>query len=263
MCLLQEIPAKPSGRYDEYNFQKDRSKIVKMIEAVIWDYDGTLVDTRQKNLDVTKEIVFEVLHKNYKEFPALLNLENYERANAGAANWRELYRGEFSMNEEQTNYAGSLWTKYQLLHTTRLELYSGLKEIIVDLGNRYPQAIVSLNSHANILNSLSHNNVETYFKAIIGYEEVDFSKQKPDPDGLLKCITHLNLQGTQGTIVYIGDHETDAHCAINTNKVLGKRRIISIGALYEKEQVHGKWKYQPDHFAFTTGHLPEIISQIN
>jgi HAD superfamily hydrolase (TIGR01549 family) len=234
-----------------------------MIEAVIWDYDGTLVDTRQKNLDVTKEIVLEVLDKNYAEFPALLSLENYERANATSANWRELYAREFSMNEEQTNYAGSLWTKYQLLHTSRLELYRGLPEIIMELGSSYPQGIVSLNSHVNIRNSLSHNKVETYFTAIIGYEEVDFSKQKPDPDGLLKCITHLDLQGTQGTIVYIGDHETDAHCAINTNKVLGKKRIISIGALYEKEQVHGNWKYQPDHFALTTGHLLEIISQIN
>ena len=39
-----------------------------MIEAMIWDYDGTLVDTRQKNLDVTKEIVFEVLNKAMKNF---------------------------------------------------------------------------------------------------------------------------------------------------------------------------------------------------
>ncbi|MEP7373020.1 MAG: HAD family hydrolase [Chitinophagaceae bacterium] len=233
-----------------------------MIEAVIWDYDGTLVDTRQKNLDVTKEIVFEVLNKSHEKFPALLNLENYEKANAGSANWRELYSREFLMNEEQTNYAGSLWTKYQLLHTTRLELYLGLREIIRELGNKCQQGIVSLNSHANIRNSLSHNNVEKFFSAVIGYEEVDFSKQKPDPDGLLKCITHLGLQATTGTIVYIGDHETDAHCAFNTNKVLGKKKIVSIGALYEKEQAHGSWNYQPDHIAFTTGQITEIIEAI-
>jgi N-acetyl-D-muramate 6-phosphate phosphatase len=233
-----------------------------MIEAVIWDYDGTLVDTRQKNLDVTKEIVLEVLNKSYEEFSALHSLENYEKANTRSANWKELYSREFLMNEEQTSYAGSLWTKYQLRHTSRLELYRGLQETITEIGKNYPQGIVSLNSHANIRNSLSHNGVANYFNAIIGYEEVDFSKQKPHPDGLLKCITHLGLHTTRGTIIYIGDHETDAHCAFNTNQLLGKKRIISIGALYEKEQAHKNWNFQPDHIAFTTGHIPEIIRTI-
>jgi N-acetyl-D-muramate 6-phosphate phosphatase len=203
-----------------------------MIEAVIWDYDGTLVDTRQKNLDVTKEIVFEVLNKSYEEFPALMSLENYEKANSRSANWRVLYAREFLMNEEQTNYAGSLWTKFQLRNNSTLDLYKGLREIIMEIGINLQQGIVSLNSHENIRKSLLHNNVENYFDAIIGYEEVNFAKQKPDPDGLLKCISHLNLHTGSGTIVYIGDHETDAHCAFNTNRVLGKKRIVSIGALY-------------------------------
>jgi N-acetyl-D-muramate 6-phosphate phosphatase len=233
-----------------------------MIEAVIWDYDGTLVDTRQKNLDVTKEIVFEVLNKSHVEFPALLNLTEYEKANARSANWKDLYSREFLMNEEQTNYAGSLWTRYQLLNTSKLELYRGLRETIIELAASYLQGIVSLNSHANIRNSLSNNSVESYFNAIIGYEEVDFAKQKPDPDGLLKCITHLDLPTSNGTIVYIGDHETDAHCAINTNRALGKKRIVSVGALYERDSTHHHWTYQPDHIAMTTGQIKEIIRSI-
>ena len=234
-----------------------------MIEGVIWDYDGTLVDTRQKNLEVTREIVIEVLNKSYEEFPALLNLVNYEKANSISANWRDLYGREFLMNDEQTNFAGSLWTRYQLLHATMLDLYTGLRETIIKIGNHYPQGIVSLNSCANIRNNLSHNNIENYFSAIIGYEEVDFSKQKPDPDGLLKCITHLDLQHTHGTIVYIGDHETDAHCASNANRALGKKKIITIGALYEKEQAHQHWNHQPDHIALTTSSILEIIKEIN
>ena len=88
---------------------------------------------------------------------------------------------------------------------------------------------------------------------------MDFSKQKPDPDGLLKCINQLELYDRPGTIVYIGDHETDAHCAFNTNRVLGKKRIVSIGAFYEKESAHTNWSHQPDHIAFTTSHIAEII----
>ena len=205
-----------------------------MIEAVIWDYDGTLVDTRQKNLNVTREIVSEVLKKNYEEFPVLLNLENYEKAHTRSVNWRDLYSHEFQMDEVQTDYAGSLWTKYQLLNTSKVNFYNGLPEIISGLGNDYRQAIVSLNSCANITNTLLQNGLQNYFTTIFGYEEVDFSKQKPDPDALLKCIAHLNLIESEGTIVYVGDHETDTHCVFNANRALGKKKIVSIAAFMKK-----------------------------
>lgn len=233
-----------------------------MIEAVIWDYDGTLVDTRQKNLDVTKEIIWEVLQKNYETFPALRSLENYEKANSRSANWRDLYTNEFFMDKEQSDYAGSLWTKYQLRNTTRLELYNGLREIITEIAVSYQQGIVSLNSNANIRSSLAQNAVEHFFSSVIGYEEVDFAKQKPDPDALLKCITHFDFHDSDGTIIYIGDHETDAHCAYNANQYFGKKKIISIGALYEKNHLTGNWKHQPDYIAYNTGDIRNIMKEI-
>jgi len=233
-----------------------------MIEAVIWDYDGTLVDTRQKNLNVTREIVLEVLKKNYEEFPALLNLENYEKAHTSSVNWRDLYSQELQMDDAQTDYAGSLWTKYQLLNESTVNFFDGLPEIIASLGSSYQQAIVSLNSCANISNTLLQNGLHNYFSTIFGYEEVDFSKQKPDPDALLKCISHLNIIDWKGTIVYIGDHETDAHCAFNANRALGKKKVISIAALYEKECTTESWKHQPDYVAFNVKDIPEIIAAI-
>jgi HAD superfamily hydrolase (TIGR01549 family) len=230
---------------------------------VIWDYDGTLVDTRQKNLNVTRDIIREVLKKDYEDFPVLVNLENYEKAHARRVNWRDLYACEFQMNDLQTDYAGSLWTKYQLLNTSSVDFYNGLPEIIASLGNRFRQGIVSLNSLAIITNTLTLNGVHNYFSAIVGYEEVDFSKQKPDPDGLLKCLSHLDLIDKKCKIVYIGDHETDAHCVCNTNKILGEKKVISVAALYEKDCGTHDWKYQPDYFAFNVTDIPEIIAAIN
>ena len=233
-----------------------------MIEAVIWDYDGTLVDTRQKNLNVTRAIIWEVLKKDYEEFPVLLNVENYEKAHTRCVNWRDLYAGEFQMDEVQTDYAGSLWTKYQLLNTSRVNFYNGLPEIIAGLGNRFRQGIVSLNSLAIIGNTLRQVGVRDYFSAIVGYEEVDFSKQKPDADGLLKCLSHLDLVDKKCNIVYIGDHETDAHCVFNANKILGEKKIMSIAALYEKDRSTENWKHQPDFTAFNVTDIPKIIGAI-
>ena len=234
-----------------------------MIEAVIWDYDGTLVDTRQKNLDVTREIIGEVLKKGYQEFPVLLNLENYERAHARCVNWRDLYAGEFQMDEAQTDYAGSLWTKYQLLNSSVVNFYSGLPEVIAGLGNRYRQAIVSLNSLAIINDSLTQNGVRKFFSTIVGYEEVELSKQKPEPDGLLKCLSYLDLIEKDCRIVYIGDHETDAHCVFNVNNTLGRKKVVSVAALYEKNCAVHDWEYRPDYTAFNVKEIPEIIAAIN
>ena len=122
-----------------------------MVKTVIWDYDGTLVDTRQKNLNVTKEVVFEVLNKGHEEFSALHNIQNYQLANSKSANWRDLYAG---------------------------------------------------------------------------------------------------------------DHETDAHCAFNTNEALRKKRIISIGALYEKDYAIENWTYKPDYIAASTNEIVKIVNTI-
>ena len=167
---------------------------------------------------------------------------------------------ELQMDDAQTDHAGSLWTKYQLHNESTVNLYNGLHEIIAGLGERYQQGIVSLNSHAIISNTLRQEGLYNYFSAILGYEEVDFSKPKPDPDALLKCIAYLNLIEKEGTIIYIGDHETDVHCVFNGNRALGKKKIVSIAALYEKKCTTESWKYQPDYIAVNLNDIPEIIS---
>ena len=73
------------------------------INSVIWDYDGTLVDTKTKNLNVTKAIISEITGDINIENSVLNSLENYEQANIRSSNWRELYRNEFGFNKKQIN----------------------------------------------------------------------------------------------------------------------------------------------------------------
>lgn len=233
-----------------------------MIRAVIWDYDGTLVNTAQKNLNVTKAIVIEVLNRIPDEFPALADLPSYQEANSNSSNWRDLYKKEFKMNEDQVDYAGTLWTKYQLLDNTLAIFYHGLNNVITKLSRHYLQGIVSLNSYQNIKNNLQSSNFDVFFNEIIGYEEVGFSIQKPHPAALLKCISNLKLDSREDKIIYIGDHETDAHCAFNANETLKMNKVISIGALYEKDNSIEKWKYKPDYIVSNTNDLLGLIEGI-
>jgi len=102
----------------------------KKILAVIWDYDGTLVDSRRKNLNVTRKIISKILKGDPSEIPTLSTLSNYHQAHIKAANWREFYKGSFGLTEEQTDDAGRMWTEFQTKDSLNLLLITILKIFI-------------------------------------------------------------------------------------------------------------------------------------
>jgi len=234
------------------------------IKAIIWDYDGTLVDTRHKNLNVTRSIVESLIETDADAFTALQSLENYHLANRRRSNWRELYRSELNFSESQIDAAGEMWTAYQLKDDTEVTFFEGIEEVIAEL-TQFPHGIVSQNSKSSIKKLLEKNHLLPYFKHIVGYEEVDFQKQKPEPDGLLSCIEKLSSSDS-GLVCYIGDHETDAQCAHRANHVLMKNkvkvRIVSIGAFYDSGPDPPTWDVRPDYEAHKVEDILDIIDQI-
>jgi HAD superfamily hydrolase (TIGR01549 family) len=233
--------------------------------AIIWDYDGTLVDSRQKNLNVTRKIVSKILKDDPTEIHTLSSLENYHQAHIKATNWREFYKDSFGLTEEQTDDAGRMWTGYQLGDQTSIPLINGVEEAIISLSN-YPQGIVSQNSRENIIQYLKQNNLHSYFKSIIGYEEVDLNKQKPHPEGLMRCIEKLT-DFKPGVVIYIGDHETDAQCALNAKDILSEKspdtKIISLGAFYGFDIDTSGWSVLPDYPVQNAADIKNIVSSFN
>ena len=226
--------------------------------AIIWDFDGTLVDTRQKNLNVTRKILEQITQKKADTFPILSSLENYISATSKATNWHELYTREFGLTKRQTDLAGKLWTEYQLQDNTPTRLFPGVHYVLLELQN-IPHGIVSQNSHSNILKLLNEYGLEDLFKAVIGYEEVDITRQKPEPDGLLACIDKL-CNSSDGNVFYVGDHETDIICADNANAILKRKnsglKISSIAAHYSVVDDISDWNTKPD---FTAEKVEDII----
>ncbi|MDP8268044.1 MAG: HAD family hydrolase [Candidatus Tenebribacter davisii] len=236
-----------------------------MIKAIIWDYDGTLVDTHIKNLKVTRKIIKQITGKEPINIPALADLNNYRVVTNKAENWRTLYKNEFNLKESEIEQAGRLWSEFQLKDETEVPFYDGIVDVIKDLG-KFPHGIVSQNSKENIKQYLHKTSMLGYFKSILGYEEVGSSKQKPAPDGLLQCISEL-VQQEIGTIIYIGDHETDIHCAANASEALRKNesnlKVISIGALYDTDTDISTWQVQPDFSIEKVKDIIEIVRMIN
>jgi len=234
------------------------------VNARTRDYDGTLVDTRQKNLNVTRKIIEKVSGTEWNKFSVLDTLENYHQAHIKTENWREFYKEHFGFDNNQIDATGFMWTAYQLEDQESLPLIDGIKEVLFSL-QRYPQGIVSQNSKAIINQNLKAKNMLDYFKSIIGYEEVELKKQKPNPEGLIMCIERLT-DLKPGIVIYIGDHETDVRCTANANNFLNDKNIdiniVSIGAFYGVNVDTSDWSVLPDYKATKAEDITNIISLV-
>ncbi len=234
----------------------------KNSNIVIWDYDGTLVDTRRKNLNVTRQIVEMISSNDWKNYPAIATPEAYSNANKTSVNWRDFYAREFSFSEEQIDRGGKTWTEFQLRDSTPTPLIAGIEEVVRRLGFAR-QGIVSQNSGDTIRRVLKENGILECFQFIVGYEEVDIRRQKPEPDGLLLCIEKLHCPNAS-SVFYIGDHETDARCALNANVSLmasgSQIRVASIAAHYGDHDDSSGWAMKPDHDATLVDDILRIVN---
>lgn len=233
------------------------------VRAVIWDFDNTLVDSREKNLAVTRRIVRR-LFGSWGRFGFLGSLESYEAVLRRTTNWRDLYRTEFGLNEDEVDAASRLWTELQFEDRTEVAVYAGVPEVLRRL-RHLPHGIVSQNCRRNIRGALEAAALESFFQVVIGYEEVHIRSQKPAPDGFLMCAGLLEAL-TSGVLLYVGDHETDVECAANANTELGRRgsevRVVSVGADYGRDGANREWSIEPDHRARSPEDVARIVEVI-
>jgi len=230
------------------------------IDAILWDYDGTLVNSVPKNIDITKEILAKVAPRLTNDhLPTYLKSESqYHIANHQSKNWQDLYVNYYGMTENEMLEAGTLWTEYQLKNTTPVELFSDIKQTITQID--LPQGICSQNSSNNILKVLTSNNLQHKFKSVIGYDDIPNNMQKPNPFGGLKCLEQIFTNFYNKNIIYIGDHEGDVTFAKNIKKELNNNgTVISVAVKYSNSDTKN-WNDKPDYEINTP---LELISLLN
>lgn len=230
-------------------------------DAILWDYDGTIVNSVPKNIEITKQILAKIAPRLTGEnLPVYLTSENeYHYANHASKNWQDLYINYYGLTETETVDAGKLWTEYQLKNTTPVRLFPGLEEIIKNIN--YPQGICSQNSAKNIQQLLEKYNLISYFDAIIGYDDIPENAQKPSPESGIICLKRLFNKIENKTIIYIGDHEGDVQFARNIERELNKsNKVISVAVSYSGANID-TWKFQPDFIAKYPTDILRLVKQ--
>ncbi len=228
-------------------------------DALLWDYDGTIVNSVPKNIAITKEIIAEIAPRLAGEnLPKYLKSEAaYHVANHESENWQDLYVNYYDMTEEEMLQAGPLWTPYQLADDTPVELFEGMAEVIRQIN--LPQGICSQNSAENIRKLLVAHQLDGHFGSIVGYDDIPSDAQKPHPYSGVECLKRLLPDAPLETLLYVGDHEGDVIFARNIERELGgATRVLAVVVTYSGADPLG-WKHRPDWVIGTPGELLSIV----
>ncbi len=234
------------------------------VSTIIWDFDGTLVDTRQRNYNVVRRLLADATGALPEGIPALRSAEFYDQVTRRYVNWRELYLHEFGFSEAETDRIGRLWSEYQLQDDTPVSVFDGIGDALAAL-TRLQHGVVSQNAEAQIRRTLEGAGIDRYFRFVVGYDGVHIKRQKPEPDGLLACLEALT-GFSAGCVLYVGDHETDITCARNAQRVLRERQldidVHSVAATFIDNGEPRKWRTQPDFVAQRPLDLVSIVRDL-
>jgi len=232
--------------------------------AFIWDFDGTLADTRLRNYRIVRRLLADATGGALDRFPALQTPEHYERVQRRYVNWRDLYVREFGLSEEETDKLGARWSEYQMAEPTPAMVFDGLPEVFRGL-RAAVHGVVSQNARSQIIRTLEAAGLAGRFGAVIGYDSVHLERQKPAADGFLACLAVLSPD-PPSRIACVGDHETDVRCARNAERALRGRgvatEVVSIAVCFVPGDDPMAWTERPDHVAHTPADILRIAREL-
>jgi HAD superfamily hydrolase (TIGR01549 family) len=193
-----------------------------MYNCIIFDIDGTLLDTEIAVLSSLQELVFEELHKNlsFDELRFALGIP-----------------GEVTLNKlgiTNISYCNVKWNIYLKKYFHNVKVFDGIKDTLNKLNEiGILTGIVTSKTKEEFLNDFLPFDLNDYFKLVVCADDTE--KHKPNPDPILKFI---ELSGVdKSKTIYIGDTKYDSDCAFGADidfalALWGAKSSIGINANY-------------------------------
>ena len=171
---------------------------MKHYQAVLYDIDGTLLDTRDMNLYPLLRIIKEELGQDW----------TYDQVKKYLAYTGMQVMEELSIRDKETTYAR--WVRYVNEYPEPAKLFPGLAEALSGIQQAgILQAIVSSKMHAQFEIDMAGKEILPYFATAV--LEEDTPLHKPNPEPLLLCLKRLGIAPEHA--IYIGDMPSDCLAA--------------------------------------------------
>jgi len=176
------------------------------IKALLFDWDGTLVDSAQLGL-----AAFE---KTFSELGVVFAHEVYEAKYS--PNWYSTYEA-LGLPKELWQTADDLWIQHYGEQSAAL--IEGVGETLLALHTRgYQLGVVTSGSRSRVCREVQQSVLKDAFSVIICNE--DILNKKPDPEGLFLAIQELSIDPSR--CAYVGDAPEDIE--------MGRRgKVMTVG----------------------------------
>lgn len=190
----------------------------KPLKAVIFDFNGVIANDEPLHLELFRRILGEEgIPLTEEEYHAkYLGFDNFKCFRAALTDaGREHQAGD---NCYVTELIARKTGYYLEAINERFLLFPGVVDLARKLAAAYPMAIVSGAEREEIEHVLRRGEIRDCFHVII--TSADISTGKPDPEGFLKALSHLNS---------LGPRIQPDECLVIEDSVAGVRAAKSAG----------------------------------
>lgn len=172
-------------------------------KAIIFDWDGTLVDSTDWVLSAHNYV------RQYMKQPLWTKDDIF---GCSSLSTRELYPQIYGEKAEEA--MGLLFDYTDKHNFESARPYDGSHSLLEKLDEMdIPTAVVSNKRHEPLNDVIDHMNWRKFFKSAIGAGGAE--RDKPSPIPFLKAINGINYMLQPADVIYVGDTETDLLCAKN------------------------------------------------
>ncbi len=175
-------------------------KVDKMkYDAIIYDLDGTVINTYEMNIYPLVKIIKEELGED-RTYEELTHFMAYPGPKV-----LEL----LGIEDIPTVY--KRWVKYVNEYKDGASIYHNFDEIIHMLDGKVTQAVVSSKLREQYEIDMADHDLHDYFSAVVLFDDTE--KHKPDAEPLLHCADLLDVDPKK--CLYVGDSLSDFESAKN------------------------------------------------
>jgi 2-phosphoglycolate phosphatase len=185
------------------------------IEAVLFDLDGTLIDTAPDFIRIIKELCVEA------NVVPLTEDEIRIQVSEGSKAMVRLFHPELSDDSpELTGYRDEFLKRYAANIAVDTTLFAGMAEVLLDLEKRQiPWGIVTNKPRSLSVALLDAMDLSRRCAVLVCPDDVKNSK--PDPEPMYLAAQHIGIAPEH--IIYVGDHPRD----IDAGRAAGMKTVLA------------------------------------